>query len=237
VIWFNPPYDKRIATDVARRFLALINTHFSKDRELRKLFNRSNVKVSYSCMPNMASIIKSHNTRILAPPPPAPSKLCNCQRPGPNFQNCPLKGKCVTESVIYRAHITAPNAPLRHYTGLAGSAPKPGGAFKSRYYGHVDSIKPNHPDPDKARKETELSKHVWQLRDQGKPEAISWEILQKCVPYQCGSRRCDVCLSEKLHIILADPATSLNKRSELVSTCRHQKQFRHNNKALKADAT
>ena len=133
--------------------------------------------------------------------------------------------------MIYKATITAPNTPNKQYIGLAGNT------FKQRFYGHTDSIKPNHPNPEKARKETELSKHVWELRDKGKQETISWEIVQKCIPYQCGSRRCDVCLSEKLHILQADPSSSLNKRSELVSTCRHQARYRHNNSALKADAT
>ena len=142
-----------------------------------------------------------------------------------------MKGKCLTESVIYRATVTAPNAPTKQYIGLAG------GTFKQRYYGHMDSLKHDHPNPNEASKKTELSKHVWHLRDQGKQESISWEILQKCVPYQCGSRRCDVCLSEKLHIILADPSSSLNKRSEIISTCRHQRKYRHDNPALKADAT
>lgn len=44
-----------------------LNKHFSNDKELKKLFNRNNVEVSYSCMPNMASIIKGHNSKILAP--------------------------------------------------------------------------------------------------------------------------------------------------------------------------
>ena len=64
IIWFNPPYDKGVRTDVARRFLQLVDKHFSKDKELKKLFNRSKIKVSYSCMQNMENIIKSYNQRI-----------------------------------------------------------------------------------------------------------------------------------------------------------------------------
>ena len=227
IIWFNPPFDKQVATNVAQRFLSLIDKHFSEDRDLKKLFNRNNVKVSYSCMPNMASIIKSHNSRILTPPPPTRAKACSCQRPGPNFENCPLKGVCMTESVIYRATVTAPNTPVKHYVGLAGNT------FKERWYKHNDSMKA--PKPETGH--TGLSDYIWKLREQGKEGKISWEIVQKCVPYQCGSRRCDVCLSEKLHILLADQPTSLNKRSELVGACRHQQRYRHSNRALKMDAT
>ena len=212
---------------MAHKFLSLIEKHFSDDEELKKLFNRNNVKVSYSCMPNMGSIIKSHNTRILTPPPPARAKTCNCQRPGPNSENCPLKGECITESVVYKATVTAPNTPAKHYVGLAGNS------FKERWYQHKNSMKA--PKPESGH--TGLSDYVWKLREQGKKEEVSWEIIQKCVPYQCGSRRCDVCLSEKLHILLADPSTSLNKKSELVGACRHQQRYRHSNSALKMDVT
>ena len=214
---------------MAQRFLSLIDKHFTRSdgEDLRKLFNRNNVKVSYSCMPNMGSIIKSHNSKILTPPPPARAKACSCQRPGPNFENCPLKGVCMTESVIYKATVTAPDTPAKYYIGLAGNT------FKERWYKHVNSMKA--PKPKDGH--TGLSEYVWKLREQGKEEKVSWEIVQKCVPYQCGSRRCDVCISEKYHILLADPSTSLNKRSELIGACRHQLRYRHSNKRLKIDAT
>ena len=82
---------------------------------------------------------------------------------------------------------------------------------------------------------TGLSLYVWKLREEGKQEHISWEIVQKCVPYQCGSRRCDVCISEKLHILLADRSSSLNKKSELIGACRHQQRYRYSNRTLVAE--
>ena len=39
---------------------------------------------------------------------------------------------------------------------------------------------------------------------------ITWQILKKASPYQCGSKRCDLCLLEKVSIICADPDTLLN---------------------------
>ena len=75
VIWFNPPYNQNVTTDVARRFLAMISKHFPKHHRYHKLLNRNNVKCSYSCMPSMSAIISAHNAKILgsntnAPPPP-----------------------------------------------------------------------------------------------------------------------------------------------------------------------
>ena len=65
VIWFNPPFDQGVSTNIAKRFLCLIDEHFPKHHRYHKLFNRNTVKVSYSCMPNMAAIISSHNTKVL----------------------------------------------------------------------------------------------------------------------------------------------------------------------------
>ena len=51
------------------------------------------------------------------------------------------------------------------------------------------------------------------------------EIHKKASPYQCGSKRCDLCLSEKVSIICADSDTLLNKRTELISKCYHGNKF------------
>ena len=54
---------------------------------------------------------------------------------------------------------------------------------------------------------------------------IKWNIAAYASPYKRGSRRCDLCLTEKLKIMREDPALLLNKRSELVSKCRHKNKF------------
>ena len=73
--------------------------------------------------------------------------------------------------------------------------------------------------------ETELSKHVWNLKDHGLDNNLSWEIHEKASPYQCGSKRCDLCFLEKVFTICADPDTLLNKRTELLSIVLPQKQI------------
>ena len=61
IIWFNPPFSQTVKTNVARVFLHLLDKHFPRSHILRKLFNQNKVKVSYSCMGNVAQIIKKHN--------------------------------------------------------------------------------------------------------------------------------------------------------------------------------
>ena len=59
VIWFNPPFNRDVKTDIARKFLRLVTKHFPKTHKLHKIFNKNNVKVSYGCMPSVANIINA----------------------------------------------------------------------------------------------------------------------------------------------------------------------------------
>ena len=50
-----------------------------KISQFQKMFNKNNVKVSYSCMPNMKSLINMHNKKILTTNT-ADNQKCNCTR-------------------------------------------------------------------------------------------------------------------------------------------------------------
>ena len=80
IICFNPPYSSNISTNNGKSFLTILDRHFLKSHKLYKIFNWNNVKISYSSMPNFASIINSHNKKIInnnIPKPSAPT--CNCR--------------------------------------------------------------------------------------------------------------------------------------------------------------
>ena len=62
IIWFNPPYSKNVTTKVGKFFLSLIDKHFPPYHKLHKLFNRNNVKIRYSCLPNIKSKINAHKS-------------------------------------------------------------------------------------------------------------------------------------------------------------------------------
>ena len=59
-IWFPPPFRKNVGTKIGRYFLNLIYKYFPQDHKFHKVFNRSNMKVSYSCMQNIKSAISFH---------------------------------------------------------------------------------------------------------------------------------------------------------------------------------
>ena len=101
-------------------------------------------------------------------------------------------------------------------------------AFKQRYTEHKQSLpsRTSRMDPVERKKKyehkSELSAYAWKLHEEGTGYKIKWKIHSKAYPYRGGSRRCDLCLSEKLVIALSDPETTLNSRSELTSKCRHK---------------
>ena len=114
IIWFNPPFSLRIKTNIGRTFLKLLKQHFPKSNRLHKIFNKNTVKVSYSCMSNLSSIISSHNKRLLRPR--ITEYDCNCR----TRENCPLQNQCLTPNLIYRADVeNNANKGTKIYFGLA----------------------------------------------------------------------------------------------------------------------
>ena len=61
VIWFNPPFSKNVKTNVGKTVIKLVWKHFPKEHMFHKIFNKNTIKVSYSCMPNIGTIISGHN--------------------------------------------------------------------------------------------------------------------------------------------------------------------------------
>ena len=92
--------------------------------------------------------------------------------------------------------------------------------FKTRFTNHKASF--NHKT---KRLNTELSKHIWQLKESNTRFKITWKILKQASPYNPASSRCNLCLWEKYFIICRPNLASLNKRNELITSCRHANKF------------
>ena len=94
------------------------------------------------------------------------------------------------------------------------------GDFKSRDNNHTLLLR------SKGYKHrTELSKHVWSLKDSNTEFSLKWHIKTKVMPYKCGSRKCDLCLSEKVAIARFEGVGLLNRQTELLSKCQHRNKF------------
>ena len=211
ITWYNPPWDSNVKTNLGRKFLLVVDKCFPKNHPLNKIFNRHTLKLSYSCMPNMKAVISSHNKNMLAQEhgataaPLQQQRTCNCK----NRPKCPLQGNCVKENVVYQATV-ATETTTETYVGLASN-------FKERYRNHQTSFKHR-----SKRNETELSKYIWDLKDRQKSFHVNWRILRSCQPYSNVSKKCNLCLQEKYFIIFRKDLSSLNKRNELASSCRHR---------------
>ena len=72
---------------------------------------------------------------------------------------------------------------------------------------------------------TQCSQDISELRDNDTRYDIKWRILKKANTYIGNPSHCNLCLSEKLCILTACDVSLLNKRSELVTKCRHENKF------------
>ena len=66
IVWYNPPWNANVKTNLGRKFLNIIDRCFPNGHPLHKIFNKHTLKLNYSCMPNMKSIISSHNKAVLS---------------------------------------------------------------------------------------------------------------------------------------------------------------------------
>ena len=103
-IWFNLPWNDEVITNVAKKFLSMIDRHFPKGFSLGKDFNRSTVKVSYSSMPNMAQINSGHNKKVTRSSTHMETKGSNCRS-----QPCPLSSgelwrPLASHQAVHRTH-------------------------------------------------------------------------------------------------------------------------------------
>ena len=97
IVWFNPPFSENVKINIGREFLRLLAKYFPLHHRLHKVCNKNNIKVSYSCMPNMAAIISRHNKKLLSnrDESACTTPPCNCR----NKTSCPLKGNCRESSI------------------------------------------------------------------------------------------------------------------------------------------
>ena len=93
--------------------------------------------------------------------------------------------------------------------------------LKKRYANHKKSF--NVPT---YKNNTKLSTEYWALKIKQLNPKVSWQIKRRYNSYNPISRRCNLCLNEKLEILDDQDKNLLNKRSEIISHCRNQNKFK-----------
>ena len=155
---------------------------------------------------NMDSIIKAHNAKILNKEEDNRSKhdkSCNCR----DQAACSEENNCLKNNVVYKAAVEYDDKK-QHYIGMTENC------FKTRYMLHK-SFKHS-----TKRKQTELSNLIWTLKDSHTEYKLTWSIMDRARPYQPGKCTCNLCLSEKFHIL--NGSHLINRKTELLNKCPHR---------------
>ena len=127
-----------------------------------------------------------------------------------------MNGACL--SLVYYATINCNNKNYKPklYKGSCETS------FKNRYSNHKKSF-----NVPLYKHDTKLSTEYWNLKMKQLNPQISWKIKGIYKSYIPTSKCCDLCLTEKLEILDDPDKNLLNKRSEIISQCRHKNEYRH----------
>ena len=110
IIWFNPPFNDEVNTNIGKEFFTLLNKHFPPRNKYHKIFNKTNL--SYSYMPNVKSMINKQNTsRLNNLDNKVDAKQCNCR----SNKNCPFNRKCCRNSIVYKASLKTSETDKFYY--------------------------------------------------------------------------------------------------------------------------
>ena len=163
IIWFNPPFNLKIKKKIDKFFLNILDKHFPPNNKLLKVFNWTNVKVSYNCMPSMNSYTYMCNHKVLNDKPNETGiKNCNCRNKG----TCPLPNSCQAKCMIYQANIDCAIAGYKQKCSFGSCETK----FKDRFGNHKNSF--NHV---KHKNDTELSKEFWEIKKRNRAPKITYK--------------------------------------------------------------
>ena len=114
---------------------------------------------------------------------------------------------------IYKCTSLTKNKVKNVYLGVSEREFK-----NNRYYNHQQFFRNKN-----YKNITTLSTYLWSIKSEEQNDNLNWEIMRQAAPYSNISKRCLLCLHEKLAIALY-PNTEdlLNKRSEMISKCCHR---------------
>ena len=132
-------------------------------------------------MKNMKNLIKQHNVRLFRNQEHTEKRLSTCRV----VENCSLGEKCLHKCIVYQANVVG-NNECKEYFGTAE------GKFKFGYNSHTITLKHK-----KDVNDMKLSKYLWKLKEENADYSLQWSIKAYASPYKCGTRKYDLCLTEK----------------------------------------
>ena len=155
-------------------FKNLVEKSF-KTEEMKKLFNKNNLKPSYKCGMNMGAIIAMNNRKILNKFRKEEEngkerrkcnnderrrkngdKKCSCRA----NKECPVNEECLRRNIVYTAKVQEINhkgkkvGRKKIYHGQTTTE------WKMRYNNYMSDFR-----REEGRKKTELGRHIWEIKD------------------------------------------------------------------------
>ena len=104
----------------------------------------------------------------------------------------------MSQNTLYQADIS-----LKIYYGISGTK------FKTRFSNHQKSF--NH---EKHKNDTQPSNELWNSKASKEEPVLVWKILGQYQPYNVDTKRCLLCLNEKLQIVIYRGNNMLNRQTE-----------------------
>ena len=183
-------------------------------------------------MPNMSSVIKQHDQKVLSSSQTDEKRQCNCRNPA----SCSIDGKCLTKNIAYKAVLSPITDSHTYYRSSED--------FKCHYSNHTKAFCNQHytnytkafcnqhyTNYTKAfcnqhyKNYTKFSRHIWDLKNAGIHYNITWRIAAYASAYRCGTIRCDLCITKKDIKARASQNNLFSKRTEIISKCQHKNKF------------
>ena len=90
-------FQQNAKTNVGKTLFKLLTKNFRKNHKYHKIFNKSNLKVSCSCVDNTTKVANYHKKHVASKKDQANQNLCNCRNDG----NYSLGNKCLTSKIVY----------------------------------------------------------------------------------------------------------------------------------------
>ena len=137
-------------------------------------------------------------------------------------ENCLMNSACLKENLVYYATVSCndKNYKPKLYKGISWQI-YPNLNFKKRYSNHEKSF-----NVPLYKHDTKLSTKYWNLKMKQLNSEIFWKIKGIYKSYTPTSKCCNLCLTEKLEILDNPDKNLMNKRSEIISQCRHKNKYR-----------
>ena len=117
-----------------------------------------------------------------------------------NKTDCPLLEKCLSENSLYQADISSENFQTKIYYSISETK------SKTRYSNHKKSL-----NLEKHKNDTQLSNKLWEIKALKEKPVLVWKIVRQYQPYNFNTKRCLLCLNEKLQIVICRGNNMLNK--------------------------